>query len=389
MKRNTVRRPPVVSLSLPPSISPDVTLYVLIDETGNLGISETEEYYVIGACLVRDVDQFSRAVENLNLETEFKAADNHEKVMDVIKGSESEVLCVYHIALLKEPGQEISTPMKHMIHVRMLQKVADRILSDIPNNLDVTLDDTSMIPRKFARNIFLKNRNLGDRKIEARTKASVKTVSLQTNDAYVWLMGQLYNANNRHIYMLMDRMDTAILSRSDWLGRLHDDYTDIIAAEDEDLAMLRWQYWHIYPKKCYDKSEYEGKLNGYPLDWNEFLDWAYEELGKSYRHYPKKLPRWEDFRADHPIPKKYSYYIKNESTKSKRTECAKIDPATGIVIHTPKNKSNEEYKKVRRQNDRPRDSRGRFVSKKQESKSPKKSSATNNKKTSRTKGARR
>ena len=384
MKRNTVRRPPVVSRSLPPDISPDSTLYVFVDETSSLGMKKNEPYYVIGACLVRDVEKFSQAIGNLGLQTEFKASQHHDKVMDVVKDSESEVICVYHVALLKDPDNEMSTPIKHMVHVRMLQLVADRILRDIPNNLDITLDDTSMVPRKFARNIFLKNKNVGDRKIEARTKASVKTVPLQSNDAYVWLIGQFYNAENRHIFILMDRADTAIVSKAEWLGRLHDSYTDIIAAEDEDLAMLRWQYWHICPKKCYDKDEYDGKLNGYPRDWNDFLNWAYDELAKSYRHLPNGLPAWEDFIAENPLPKKYSYYLKNNSKKMERAE---IDLAE-VVIHAPTKPSNSEYKKVRRQNDRPRDSRGRFVSKKQESKSPKKSPVTK-KKVSRTKGARR
>ena len=387
MKRNTVRRPPVVSRSLPPEILPNSTLYVFIDESGNLGTKDDDEYYVITACLVHNPESFAQPVENLRLHNEFKSSERHKKAKEIVKKSLPEVICVYHVAVKKDLGEEIPSPIKHMIHARMLQLVADRILTDVPNNLDVTLDDTTMIPRKLARNIFIKNPKRGERVVEARTKSSAKTVTLQSADAYAWLMGQVYNTSPKHIYLFMDKAETAIVSRADWLGRLRDKYTDTIAAEDDELSMLRWKYWHIYPDRCYGEEEYESKLKGYPLDWNAFLSWAYDDLASQERKWPEHLPDWDDFTKANPLPKKYELVFK-EHTKDKRRGCAEIGPAGGSEIHIPKTTSNPEYKKVSRQNDRPRDSRGRFVSKKQESKSPKKSPVTK-KKVSRTKGARR
>ena len=331
----------IICRSIPSSIGDGKKLYVFIDETGDLGSIANNRFYIICACLVSDPVEFANPVVRMNASGEFHAHKNPEKAPDIAKQAMSSVLRIYHVALIKNEDHNPPSPIRHMAHTRMLQMVADRILSDIPNDLDVTVDSTGMIPGTLVQGIFKKNSRRGNRYVEVTVKSSAKIPGMQSQDAITWINGQMYNGNYDHSYIIMSRMHTVIVSRAEWLERIHDDYTDTIISEDEELHMLRWEYGYYFPEKCYQKNQSnDNRLNGYPLDWNDFILWAYRELSSNHS-WPEPMPDFETFRREHPLPQRYR--TASKSVKGGRTEHANHVHSDVYKSHALANTSTGKY----------------------------------------------
>lgn len=319
-------------------------LYVFIDETGTLGTGQGQ-FYIICACLVSDPDGFEEPIRKINSPGEVHARTNRSKVPGIVRGPLPSIERIYHVALIKPDSYSPPGPIRHMVHTKMLQIVADRILSDIPYDLDVTVDSTGIIPGSLVQGIFKKNPNRGNREVDVTIKSSAALKSLQAHDAITWLHGQMYNDDFDQAYLIMDHISTAIVTRAEWLGRIHDGFTDVLVSEDDELHMLRWEYNYYFPKRCYERGESPNNiLKGYPKDWNDFIDWAYEELQSNRHNWPDRLPDLETFRKEHPIPYRYNK-LNNRSMEFKKENANHVHTDV-YKSHSPHTKSAPKYKNL-------------------------------------------
>ena len=333
----------IICRSIPSSLDKNRKLYVFIDETGDLGTVAKSRYYIICACLVSDSSRFSEPVKKLGLPGEFHARKKPHEVPNVVSSAMPTILRVYHVALIKDDQHNPPSPIKHMTHSKMLQTVADRILSDIPNDLDITVDGTGMIPGTLVQGIFKKNPHRGNRNVEVNVRSSKDDLGLQTHDAITWLHGQMYKDNLEHSYLIMSRMHTAIVSKAEWYEQIHDPLSETLISEDDELHMLRWEYDYYNPEKCYGDDAPDFRLKGYPKDWDEFLAWAYDELQTANHAWPESLPNFEEFRKQHPKPIRYS---NGRISNSKRgTEHAKNVHLIVYETRAPDKRSASGYNK--------------------------------------------
>ena len=322
-----------------------------MDETGDLGSTKSNKFYIICACLVSDPVGFSKPIEDLNLDFRFHANKQHKLATELATDILPKVLRIYHVALVKGEIHNPQKPMRHITHAKMLQTVADRILSDVPDDLEVTVDGSGIIPGTLVRGIFAMNGHRGDRDIKVNVMSSKKNKALQAHDVVTWLQGQMYNSDNEHSYLIMSRTNTAIVSRAEWYERVNDPMTGTLVSEDTDLHMLRWLYNMEFPDLCYPEDYPNAKLICYPRNWNDFIIWAYKKLQTEYSYWPEPLPDFESFKKLHPTPQRYE---RGDKSKPGRGQERTKNAPYVYETYAPESKSIGQYKTVVRSKPRSR-----------------------------------
>ena len=176
---------------------PVKTIYVAVDETGNLGRSmKGERYYTLVACVVNDKDRFEFATKRYGLEEEIKF-NTHEylrtEILDYASSTVSEVFFVrYH-----KEKKLLNKFDQSGLHLDMIQALADSIVLryGLDNDILVEVDHKDGISDGKVRNLF-ENNEYKQNFIICEILNSSESYGLQTNDFFVGAIGQLLNKSD-------------------------------------------------------------------------------------------------------------------------------------------------------------------------------------------------
>lgn len=180
----------------------DISVYVTVDETGNLGKSmKNERFYSIVACVVSDRKRFEDATRRLNIAEEVKFNTHRELRETVLDYASPAVSDVFYVCYRKDrQGMALESAEKEDLHIRMLRSLADAIVLRYGdrNDLVIDLDENSLVSDSDVIAVFVKNEyRRRNNSIICNVDESKYNYGLQTNDFFVGAIGFMLNRSDK------------------------------------------------------------------------------------------------------------------------------------------------------------------------------------------------
>lgn len=255
-RSGTVRGPfgPAVSFNIRTRDGRDKTLYVSVDETGNVGDPDRHDYFVLVACVVSDYSGYTEPMiatrererwTNPNLmEVKFHNSPSHRERM--IRDIQDSIDYIVYFAVR---NTDATKPAKHMMAARSLQRIADFILEFERGDLYVEIDHTNMIGDQLAEAIFERNPLRGDRTVNAESCESRERVGLQSHDFITGGIGRLYNSADPTYYAMMTPVVISLMTHDEWDHLFTDPIADELRGEDPSGRIDHWEDWYNNPER--------------------------------------------------------------------------------------------------------------------------------------------
>ena len=175
-----------------------------MDESGNLGKSVPHQReYVVGSCVVNDQEAFGDIAyrESIKKGEEVKFYSDPDLREYVINSAAPYVEDIYYTRYKKDKrlhniDSEMTTEMRHDIHMGMVIAVAKRIFRDYDGNYIIEVDSNSLV-RDYEVIEAIEDSIDDDSRIEScQVKNSVSCPGLQTNDFHIGAIG--YSVNGEY-----------------------------------------------------------------------------------------------------------------------------------------------------------------------------------------------
>ena len=181
-----------------PNVDPSkhATIFVAVDEGGNIGSVTDGGWYILCGCTVTDRKTFADATRRYRFGREMKFKKDVKHRYDVLEYALPAVSNVFYVAVRKNQ-ERFSATEQHIIHTNALTRLADSILySDRTAHMDVEIDHNSMVLDYVAESIFEDNPYAFGRDVKADVVSSDDSYEMQTHDFIVGAIGRYFNRSD-------------------------------------------------------------------------------------------------------------------------------------------------------------------------------------------------
>lgn len=191
------------------------TVFVAVDEGGNIGSQADGSWYALCGCTVSDRKRFADATRRFHFGREMKFKKDGIHRFDVLDYAIPAIDSIYYVAV-KKTQERYSSFEQHIIHQNALARLSDMILySDKSPHVDVEIDYNSMILDYVAESLFEDNRYARGRDVKVEIVSSANSYEMQTHDFIVGSIGRMLNRNDDSYYRELTVPIQSIMTTSD------------------------------------------------------------------------------------------------------------------------------------------------------------------------------